>query len=605
MDKHIKKIAPPAVLLITALLLLLADWRSTDLLAGALIATSVALVLRLRRAPAGKDTRRIGATETGMAAVPENKLIEMVEAAVANDIVANASALGSEFKRKQWLLTEAAVDRMLDMFLTIISGKLKHCTIAIFFPTRNDSYALRRHVSKTRFVSKDAMIVPHRGILGCLLKEGEKLEPFYEPNFTNKNSTLFYYDESYVFKPEENIRSILLSPIEIAGKTIGILLADSTNENAYSDDDHAFLKNTAKLLGEAVNYAYRNTEHRLDYKRLAAISDVEEAFWKNLEFDAVLDKMRDIIVYAIPCDRLTISLKDDDKMSAAIVRACGEDEEKFLNLKFNLGDANPKSIVSIAYTKDFGSGFSRNFSADRYEFRYLEDEPRNKTIASFMAVPIGVEKQNMRIGMILVESVKKDAFTKFDVDLLSSIGKSAGLALEKIFIIRKADALATYDALTGIYNRRQFDKILTTKINACDRYNHPVSLVLSDIDHFKKLNDTYGHTFGDTVLKGVAAKLESCIRVDIDAAARYGGEEFVLIIDKTDHNAAKESVDRIRQAIQDMTFRTTDGTEVKMTMSFGIASYPHHARDMSDLIKRADEALYSAKKHGRNRVEIY
>jgi len=604
MDKHIKRIAPSAVLLITALLLLLADWRSTDLLAGALFAVSAVLFMR-RGAPSGNGTRRLRTTETGMPATPENKVIEMAEAAVANDTVANASALGSEFKRRQWQLTEAAVDRMLNMFLTILSGRLKYCTAAIFFPTRNDSYYLRRYVSKARFVSKDAMIVPHRGILGSLLNEGQKLAPFYEPNFTNKNSTLFYYDDSYVFKPEESIRSILLCPIEAAGDVRGILLADSTDENAFTEDDRSFFNNTARLMGEAVYYAYLNTKHRLEYKQLEAISDVEETFWKNLEFDAVLDKIRDIIIYAIPCDRLTISLKDEDKMSAAIVRAYGEDMEKFLNLKFQIGDANPKSIVSIAYTKEFGSGFSRNFSADRYEFRYLENEPRNKAIASFMAVPIGVEKQNRRIGMILVESAKRDAFTKFDIDLLSRIGQSAGLALENIIVIRKADALATYDALTGIYNRRQFDKILTTKISACDRYNHPVSLVLSDIDHFKKLNDTYGHTFGDTVLKGVAAKLESCIRVDIDAAARYGGEEFVLIIDKTDHNAAMESVDRIRQAIQDMTFRTTDGTEVKTSMSFGIASYPHHAREMGDLIKRADEALYSAKRNGRNRVEIF
>jgi len=601
MNKHIKKIAPPAAMVITAALLLIADLRSTDLLAGALFAASAALALRRRRAPAGKSTMRIRTTEVGAPVVPENTLLEKAEAAVADDTsAAHASALGSEFRRKQWQMTEAGVDRMLDMFLTIISGKLPHCTVAVFFPTRNDCYALRRHISKTRFVDNAAMIVPNRGVLGCLLKEGGKLAPFYEPNYTNKNSTLFYYDDTYVFKPEEGIRSILISPIEAAGETRGILLADSTDENAYTEGDQAFFNGAAKLLGEAVYYAYLNTEHRLDYKRLAAMSSIEKDFWKNLEFDAVLDKMRDIIPYAIPCDRLTISMKEEDKMCATVLRVYGEDSEKFLNLNFQIGDANPKSIVSIAYSKDFG--FLRNFNDERYEFRYTESEPRSKAFASFMAVPIGIDR---RIGMIFIESSKKDAFTKFNIDLLSRIGTSAGLALEKIFIIRKADALATYDPLTGIYNRRQFDKILATKISVWDRFKEPLSLVLSDIDHFKKLNDTYGHTFGDIVLKGVAAKLESCIRVDIDAVARYGGEEFVLIIDKTDHNAAKESVDRIRQAIQEMTFRTADGTEVKTSMSFGIASYPHHARDTSDLIKRADEALYSAKKSGRNRVEIY
>jgi diguanylate cyclase (GGDEF)-like protein len=127
---------------------------------------------------------------------------------------------------------------------------------------------------------------------------------------------------------------------------------------------------------------------------------------------------------------------------------------------------------------------------------------------------------------------------------------------------------------------------------------------MCDIDHFKKFNDTYGHPFGDIVLKGVAAKLESCVR-DIDTAARYGGEEFVLILDKTSHKTAKDLVERIRQAIESMTFRTNEGKDVKVTMSFGIAEYSQHVREIKDLVSWADQALYKAKQKGRNRVEIY
>jgi diguanylate cyclase (GGDEF)-like protein len=393
----------------------------------------------------------------------------------------------------------------------------------------------------------------------------------------------------------------MLHPIEAAGEARGILLVDSAKENAYTKDDQAFLGNIAKVMGEAIYYTYLNTAHNLDYQRLAAVSSIEKDFWKDLEFDAVMDKMCGIIPHAVPCDRLTISLKEEDKMAASITRVYGEDSEGFNKLKFRL-DSDAKSIASLAYTKEFG--FFRNFVEDRYEPRYAENEPQVNGFASFMVVPFGIDKLK---GLLLIESVKKDAFTNFNLDLLARIGTSAGLALEKISIIRKFDDLAIHDGLTELYNHRQFQKILSAKIKACARpeKQKPLSLVLCDIDHFKHLNDTYGHPFGDVVLKGVAAKLKSSIRIDIDAAARYGGEEFALIFDETDSETAKELAERIRAAIEAMSFRTTDGTEVKKTMSFGIASFNKHARDIKELIEKADKALYDAKRNGRNRVVVY
>ncbi|MDR0331497.1 MAG: diguanylate cyclase, partial [Chitinispirillales bacterium] len=439
-----------------------------------------------------------------------NPLQSKAEAAVEKETAAlQGQRLGSEYRKKQRQMTEVAVDEMLDMFISLIAGKLPYCTIAVFFPARDGSYALRRNVSKTRLVNQEAMIIPRRGILGSLLTK--ELQPFYEPGFTNKNATLYYYNEPRSFEPEESIRSILLSPIEAVGETRGILLVDNTKANAYCEDDLAFLTTAAKLLGQAVYYAYLNTEHSLDYQRLAATSSIEKDFWKDLDFDTVMDKVCETIRDAVPCDRLTVSLKEEDKMHAATVRAIGDNSGWFKDIDFPLGDNNPKSLVSLAYSTDIG--FYRNFHEERYEYRYSEDEPQDREFGSFMAVPIGIDK---RIGMMFIESRTKDAFTDFNFGLLSRLGTSAGLALEKIFLIRKADAMATHDGLTGLFNRSHFQKILTTKIAGSKRYGHPVSLVLGDIDFFKKLNDNYGHPFGDAVLKGVAQKLESCVRIDVD-----------------------------------------------------------------------------------------
>jgi len=597
MNGNNRKKIVPTVFLIAGAVMMFVDSDAAKVFGGMLIGSGLTFLLRQLYSAFGKTNAAQRYAEPRKADSPSQTKAGAV--ADAESVAVHGQRLGSEYLRKQWQMTEIAVDEMLDMFIKLTAARLPHHnTIAVFFPADDGEYAIRRHISKIGFVNKNAMIIPNRGLLGSLLTKG--LQPFYEPGFTNSNSTLFYYDDAHDFAPNENIRSILLSPIATGNDTRGILIADSTKANAYNQDDLAFLTNTAKLLGQAIYYTYMNTKNSLDYQRLAVMSNIEKDFWKDLDFDTVMNKMCETISDAVPCDRLTISLKEEDKMCAKVERIYGNNAGYFKDLVFALDDSAPKTLVSLAYSTDIG--FFRNFNEERYEFRYSEDEPQCHDFGSFMAVPIGIDK---RIGMILIESKMKDAFTSFNFDLLSRLSTSAGTALEKIFMIRKTNALATHDGLTGLFNRSHFQKILTIKIAASKRYNRPISLVLCDIDFFKKLNDNYGHLFGDAVLKGIAAKLDSSVRLGIDAVARYGGEEFVMIIDQSDRNAAKESVDRIRSEIEAMIFKTMDGHEVKTSMSFGIAEYPLHARDAKELINKADEALYAAKRNGRNRVELY
>ncbi|MDR2693637.1 MAG: diguanylate cyclase [Chitinispirillales bacterium] len=594
---HRKKIVP-MVFLIVGVMAVFVDSGAAKALGGMLIGSGLTFLLRpLDNTARGRGGAAQHRSEPRKADSPSQTKTGL---AVSKDTVAmHGQRLGSEYQRKQWQETEIAVDRMLDMFIKLTAAHLQnHNTIAVFFPANNGEYAIRRHISKSGFVNKNAMIIPNRGLLGSLLTK--ELQPFYEPGFTNANATLFYYDESHDFEPAENIRSILLGPITAENDTKGILLADSVKANAYTKSDLDFLTNTASLLGQAIYYTYMNTMNSLDHQRLAAMSSIEKDFWKDLDFDTVMNKMCETISDAVPCDRLTISLKEEDKMCAKVVRTYGDGAAYFKDMEFALDDSGPRTLVSLAYSTDIG--FFRNFKEERYEFRYTEDEPRNNAFGSFMVVPIGIDK---RIGMILIESKMNEAFNDFNFSQLSRLSTSAGIALEKIFIIRKTDTLATHDGLTGLINRTHFQRILTTKIAASKRYNHPISLVLCDIDFFKKLNDNYGHPFGDAVLKGIAAKLDASVRLNIDAVARFGGEEFVMIIDQSDSNTAKDKVDRIRAEIEAMVFKTADGHDVKTSMSFGIAEYHKHARDITELIDKADAALYAAKDKGRNRVEVY
>jgi diguanylate cyclase (GGDEF)-like protein len=207
--------------------------------------------------------------------------------------------------------------------------------------------------------------------------------------------------------------------------------------------------------------------------------------------------------------------------------------------------------------------------------------------------------------MLLVESCHKNAFDESYRELLGRLSTSAGLALEKLLVFEKANALATHDGLTGLFNHRTFQQVLADEITRAIRYTEPVSMVLCDIDHFKNINDTYGHPFGDTVLKGIANTLQISVRQDIDTVARYGGEEFAIILVKTDSSGAAETAERIRAAIAAVSFTAPGGKDVRVTMSFGIAEYKKHAREINELIAKSDKALYRSKETGRNRVEIF
>jgi diguanylate cyclase (GGDEF)-like protein len=160
------------------------------------------------------------------------------------------------------------------------------------------------------------------------------------------------------------------------------------------------------------------------------------------------------------------------------------------------------------------------------------------------------------------------------------------------------ERMATTDGLTGLLNHRVLQQDLTKELRRSERQSIPLSLLLVDIDHFKKVNDTYGHPVGDLVLRGVARILKEEIR-DIDTAARYGGEEFAVVLPGTDSAGAKNFAERLRKTIMAETF-SADGRTLKVTASIGIASVPADAKTKEELIERTDQALYHAKHQGRN-----
>ncbi len=160
--------------------------------------------------------------------------------------------------------------------------------------------------------------------------------------------------------------------------------------------------------------------------------------------------------------------------------------------------------------------------------------------------------------------------------------------------------LTTIDGLTQIYNKRYFLETLEREIGRAQRYGRELSLIMFDIDHFKKVNDTFGHLAGDYVLKQLASVIKSRIRRE-DVLARYGGEEFAIILPEIDHYNSITFADKIRKLTEKASFKFED-TEIPVTVSVGVATLAREVSDGAEFIKVADDALYAAKNQGRNRV---
>ena len=190
-------------------------------------------------------------------------------------------------------------------------------------------------------------------------------------------------------------------------------------------------------------------------------------------------------------------------------------------------------------------------------------------------------------------------------DEIGELGETFNVMMEAIRAGQeKLIQRANTDSLTELYNHRYFQERLAAELSRAARYKHPLSMVMLDVDHFKNLNDTYGHPFGDLVLQQIAKILVGESR-DIDIVARYGGEEFALILPETKTKDALILAERLRSAIQHHPFIEPEGRSVPVTISLGLSQYPVHSLEREGLIMAADLAMYQSKTLGRNRVTAY
>jgi diguanylate cyclase (GGDEF)-like protein len=209
-------------------------------------------------------------------------------------------------------------------------------------------------------------------------------------------------------------------------------------------------------------------------------------------------------------------------------------------------------------------------------------------------------KDGRVLGALVLEADAPGGLTLEEARPLTVLGAVVAGSLELAWSYQEVDRRARTDALTGLFNRMHFGEQLQQKLTEADRFNQPVSLVLVDVDHFKKVNDTWGHEAGDAVLKHVARILQEGVRA-VDVCVRYGGEEIAMLLAQTDSGRAVEVAERLRARIAATVVRH-GGAEIAVTASFGVATYPETVKVRDQLFPSADKALYIAKHDGRNCV---
>ncbi len=205
-------------------------------------------------------------------------------------------------------------------------------------------------------------------------------------------------------------------------------------------------------------------------------------------------------------------------------------------------------------------------------------------------------------GIIAIGASEDKMFSLDEKERFERISAYSYLVVQSAYLYRKVRELSIYDGLTEIFNRRHIMEILDKEFKLCLRYKREFSILMVDIDHFKKINDTFGHQTGDMVLKEVAYVLNNALR-DVDSIGRYGGEEFLIILPNTDTAGAKKLAERLKNEVEKHKFPGAPH-ELKVTISIGYSHYPEEGiSTVSDMIKVADCGLYRAKELGRNRVE--
>ncbi|NTX36811.1 diguanylate cyclase [Myxococcus sp. CA051A] len=392
-----------------------------------------------------------------------------------------------------------------------------------------------------------------------------------------------------------NVQALLAVPIiEGSGLVRGVLVADRLSHEPFSDQDEKLLSTIAgevlrSIEVERVMSYIRKTRDEKD-RFFKAIEELNRAGSPEQVFVAVLESTRQLA--SLDFCAVTLVSEVDGKRMHRVARMTGVTAHGKALEGRSFADNNGLVANVVRYGAPLPG---RDLKAmDRQVI--FDDETQIRGLGALKIFPLVAGDRIL--GTLVAGSRKKANFEQDVLRMIEVIAIQAAQAVLRAQLYEQMERMATTDGLTGLFNHRTFQAKADEILAQARRYQRKCSVVLTDVDHFKSVNDTYGHPTGDQVLKGVARIIKSMAR-DTDVVARYGGEEFVIIMPETDAKGAFTISERIREAVKAEVFQTEMGP-LRITMSLGIATFPDHGMEKQQLIDLADQCLYHSKRNGRN-----
>ncbi len=406
-----------------------------------------------------------------------------------------------------------------------------------------------------------------------------------------KRSHLPYY------AGDPDIDSFLGVPVLEDGHLRGVLCADRITapdgqSRPFNERDEALLVGATEQLLRAIRSerVFSAVERsKYEHERFfAALSELNRALTADQVHATAFQAVGEFVEF----DFAAITLFDKLARRHNVLATSGE---------------VPKGLAGLSFAENAGLASmvvkNKHFLPAAGELRDKEAlvwgrKVRLANIESLLILPLIVADE--AVGTFAVAARRARAFGKDKREMLSVLANHVAVSLANARMYGRMEEMATTDGLTGLVNHRSFQERFSEMLARAERTSGKQAFLLTDIDHFKKVNDTYGHPIGDAVLRGVAQVVQNCVR-KVDVAARYGGEEFGIILEGTDHQGARQLAERIRAEVQKQVFQSDKGS-FSVTLSLGISVYPDDARDKAGMVSLADQALYFAKHNGRNRA---
>ncbi len=433
------------------------------------------------------------------------------------------------------------------------------------------------------------------GVFGAVRKAGDSL---MMGKIQHPYSGLVYTSEP------DAVHSVMVAPLKRDGDPWGVIVMDAGRPEMLTERDRRLVVGIVPLLLSLLQQLVELQAYRQDSGEDKQAQETSEVLARQASLDALARVLVERTHQMLDAHATALILLQADA-SLRVMHAVGFDKDP-VGTRFPFDKTVSLVAQAIRYQSPLlqsGLGGHRKpptlFGADFGSTGRFTD---------VMIVPLmtpGSEIEERRcLGALCLCRGRNQSFRDKDQDRVLMLANQAASHLLNLRLLEDSRAQAATDGLTGLPNRRSFAEKLDEMLQRASRFTTPVSLLILDVDHFKKVNDTYGHPVGDQVLRRLAALLRESIREAVDMAARYGGEEFAILLENTTLDGAIQLAERLRKAFEEETFIHMEGShaqQFRCTMSLGVASYPE-AGDALVLVEKADQALYEAKQTGRNKV---